>query len=55
MAYLYNIGPYAIKDAERTPIDYWTYNKSRYTYLLARSIFETKKEYADYMKEYVDE
>jgi hypothetical protein len=55
MAYLYNIGPYAIKDAERTPIDYWTYNKSRYTYLLACSIFETKKEYADYMKEYVDE
>lgn len=52
MAYLYNIGPYAIPNAERDPIDYWTCNKSRYTYLLACSILETKQEYKDYLMEH---
>ena len=40
MAYIYNKGPYAIKDAVREPADYWSFNLSFFEYTRAKKILD---------------
>lgn len=40
MAYLYNTGPYAIKDAVREPVDYWSFNLSFFEYVRSKKAMD---------------
>lgn len=40
MAYIYNKGPYAIENAEREPVDYWSFNLSFFEYVRAKKLLD---------------
>jgi hypothetical protein len=40
MAYIYNTGPYAIPNAERTPDDFWSANRSFFEFTRAKALLD---------------